>query len=289
MLERRPVYVTWGGGGGSSRVAHPGNPSTEMEQGGRRCLWERQLLSRSGWGSGQAFPLLPLLCKPQGSQLHPPMVDQEARALCWGPSFKSHPRDSQAPHQPHLMRIPVGRASSSLVFLRFCSASSEDLGQSRVRGTATAPQQRLPHSHPTHARKSFTSSTVMSPVVSSGVSRLLLGESMGPGEKAAGCSSGDPRESQDRRDWGLPGLEQGCGTRCVCRDRVGTHGRCRRASAGPRSCGGRGCRSPAAASVSPLSCCCKETGRSYGQNHVMGWVHRGSTAAKPPTPPRQPT
>lgn len=68
---------------------------------------------------------------------------------------------------PHLMRIPVGRASSSLVFLRFRSTSSED------------------------ARKSFTSSTVMSPVVSNGFSMLLLGESMGPGEKAPGCSSGD--------------------------------------------------------------------------------------------------
>lgn len=102
------------------------------------------------------------------------------------------------------MRMPVGRASSSLVFLRFRSASSEDLGQNRVRGTATAPQHRLPHSHPTHARKSFTSSTVMSPVVSSGFSMLLLGESIGLGEKAAGCSSGDPGESWDRRDWGQP-------------------------------------------------------------------------------------
>lgn len=45
----------------------------------------------------------------------------------------------------------------------------------------------------------------MSPVVSSGFSKLLLGESMGPGEKAAGCSSGDPGESRDRRDWGQPG------------------------------------------------------------------------------------
>lgn len=34
----------------------------------------------------------------------------------------------------------------------------------------------------------------MSPVVSSGFSMLLLGESTGPGEKEAWCSSGDPRE-----------------------------------------------------------------------------------------------
>lgn len=49
-------------------------------------------------GSGQAFPLLPLLYKPWGPQLHPPMMDQEVRALRWGPSskFHSHPRD----HQP---------------------------------------------------------------------------------------------------------------------------------------------------------------------------------------------
>lgn len=103
----------------------------------------------------------------------------------------------------------MGRASSSLAFLRFCSASSEDLGQSRVRGAATAPQHHLPHPHPTHARKSFTSSTVMSPVVSSGFSMLLLGESMGPGEKVAECSSGDPGESGDRRHWGQPGRRAG--------------------------------------------------------------------------------
>lgn len=53
----------------------------------------------------------------------------------------------------------------------------------------------------THAKKSFTSSTVMSPVVSRGFSKLLLGESMGPGEKAARCSSGDPRESQAQESW----------------------------------------------------------------------------------------
>lgn len=34
---------------------------------------------------------------------------------------------------------------------------------------------------------------------------LLLGESMGPGEKVAGCSSGDPGESRDTGDWGQPG------------------------------------------------------------------------------------
>lgn len=148
------------------------------------------------WGSGQALPLLP-------SSSTSPRDGSGSQGTALGSQLQIPlpPQGPPAPHRPHLMRIPVGRASSSLAFLRFCSASSEDLEQSRVRGTATAPQHRLPHSHPTHARKSFTSSTVMSPVVSSGFSMLLLGESMGPGEKAAGCSSGDPGESKDRGDW----------------------------------------------------------------------------------------
>lgn len=113
----------------------------------------------------------------------------------------------------------MGRASSSLAFLRFLSASSEDLGQSGVRGSrghrrgpsvpvagAVGTAYTVPPS--THARKSFTSSTVISPVVSSGLSVLLLGESMGPGEKAAGCSSGDPGEPWGREGFGtatIPG------------------------------------------------------------------------------------
>lgn len=160
-------------------------------------------------------------------------MDGDTRALHWGPSsepcgtlgfaagaasppqLQGHPPwGPLAPHTPHLMRIPVGRASSSLAFLRFLSASSEDLGQSRVRGSRghrrgpSAPAAAamgagytvFPPS--THARKSFTSSTVMSPVVSSGFSMLLLGESMGPGEKAAGCSSGDPGEPRRWEGWG---------------------------------------------------------------------------------------
>lgn len=168
------------------------------------------------WGSGQALPLFP--CSSTS-----PRDGSGSQGAALGSQLQIPlpPQGPPAPHRPHLMRIPVGRASSSLAFLRFCSASSEDLQQSRVRGTATAPQHCLPHSHPTHGRKSFTSSTVMSPVVSSGFSMLLLGESMGLGEKAAGCSSGDPGESRDRRDWGQPGhrarLAAGLwDTVCVC-------------------------------------------------------------------------
>lgn len=68
---------------------------------------------------------------------------------------------------PHLIKIPGDRASSSFMFLKFLSASSEGI------------------------KYSFTSSAVISPVVSSGVSMLLLGESTGVGEKEACSSSGD--------------------------------------------------------------------------------------------------
>lgn len=102
----------------------------------------------------------------------------------------------------------------------------------------------------TYARKSFTSSTVMSPVVSSGFSRLLLGESMGPGEKAAGCSSGDPGDTgrAGGQLWGHGGHG---------RDRAVTHCRCHWGSAGPQGCAGRGCHSPVAVLASPSSCCWK--------------------------------
>lgn len=125
-----------GGTRGSSRVAHPGNPSTEMGQGGRRCLWERQPLRRR-LRTGIPPPLrAPGAITPSsrdGSASQGTALGSQLQIPLPAPG-------GAAPHRPHLMRIPVGRASSSLAFLRFLSASSEDLGQSRVSSTATAPQ-----------------------------------------------------------------------------------------------------------------------------------------------------
>lgn len=195
------------------------------------------------WG-GLGHAALPASTSPRDPSPILPVMDGDTRTLHWGPSSKPHgtpgvaagatsapchggppaphppcpPWGPPAPHAPHLMRIPAGRASSSLAFLRFLSASSEDLGQNWVRGSqgragghrrgpsvlaavAVGAGYTIFPPPSTHARKSFTSSTVMSPVVSSGFSMLLLGESMGPGEKAAGCSSGDPGEPWGREGW----------------------------------------------------------------------------------------
>lgn len=227
----------------------------------------------SWWGSGQAFPLFPSSStSPRDhNSILPCWVRRPGRCTAPNPT---PPQGPAAPHRPHLMRIPVGRASSSLAFLRFCSASSEDLGQSRVRRHCHGPSAPLTP-FPPHSRQEILH--FLHGDVPGDVQRVL--------HAAVGGVDGAGREGSrvlHRGPWRVMGQE-GLGTartqsqawsravgHCECTDRVVTHGHCPRGSAGPRSCAGRGCRSPGAASVSPLSCCWKETGRSYGQNQCHG-------------------
>lgn len=77
-------------------------------------------------------------------------------------------------------------------------------GRAGLRQSLQQPGWKAPRCPvPTHARKSFTSSTVMSPVESTGVSRLLLGESTGVREKAAWCSSDVPAGREQGHCWVL--------------------------------------------------------------------------------------
>lgn len=97
----------------------------------------------------------------------------------------------------------MGRASSSLVFLRFCSASSEDLEQSRVRGTATTSSAALTP-FPPYSRQEILH--FLHSDVPSGVQRVL--------QAAVGGVDGARREGSWvllRGPWGVKGQE-GLGT-----------------------------------------------------------------------------
>lgn len=64
-------------------------------------------------------------------------------------SFPPFPPPSKARphHPPHLMRMPGGRASSSLAFLMFLSASSEDLGAERGEMCLVPPPPAASSTH----------------------------------------------------------------------------------------------------------------------------------------------
>lgn len=90
MLEKRRVYVMWGGGAGwgSSRVVHPGNPSTEMGWRGRRCLWVMRTLRKGPGGVRTRCP--PTSTSPRDPSPIFPVMDGDAETLHWGPSSEPH-------------------------------------------------------------------------------------------------------------------------------------------------------------------------------------------------------